>query len=76
MLNASGDIFGEYDVNEVMKKISGLYDVTLRIFETAQQEGRLTSEVADELARQKIAEGKVSKNEFIGNVYCKCFSSR
>lgn len=61
MLNASGDIFGEYDVNEVMKKISGLYDVTLRIFETAQQEGRLTSEVADELARQKIAEGKVSK---------------
>ncbi|NUO09412.1 MAG: amino acid dehydrogenase [Candidatus Brocadia sp.] len=61
MLNASGDIFGEYDVNEVMKKISGLYDVTLRIFKTAHQEGRLTSEVADELARQRIAEGKVSK---------------
>ncbi len=61
MLNASADIFGEYDVNEVMKKISGLYDVTLRIFETAQQEGRLTSEVADELARQKITERKVPK---------------
>ncbi|MCF6156309.1 MAG: amino acid dehydrogenase [Candidatus Brocadia sp.] len=61
MLNASGDIFGKYDVNEVMKKISGLYDATLRIFETAQQEGRITSEVADELARQKIAEGRVSK---------------
>ncbi|MCF6149765.1 MAG: amino acid dehydrogenase [Candidatus Kuenenia sp.] len=61
MLNASGDIFGKYDVNEVMKKISGLYDATLKIFETAQAEGRLTFEVADELARQKIAAGKVSK---------------
>ncbi len=63
MLNASGDIFEKYDIKEVMKKITGLYDVTLRIFETAQREGRLTSEVADELARRKIAEGRVSKKQ-------------
>jgi leucine dehydrogenase len=61
MLNASGDIFGQYDVNKVMERVTGLYDATLRIFEIAQQEGRLTSEVADELARQKIAAGRVSQ---------------
>jgi len=65
MLNASGDIFGHYDVNEVKKRISGLYDAALRIFETAQQEGRLTSEVADDLARQKIAAGKTRKHDEI-----------
>jgi leucine dehydrogenase len=62
MLNASGDIFGQYDVNQVMERVTGLYDATLRIFEIAQQEGRLTSEVADDLARQKIAAGKASKD--------------
>jgi leucine dehydrogenase len=61
MLNASGDILGQYDVNQVMERVTGLYDATLRIFEMAQQEGRLTSEVADDLARQKIAAGRASK---------------
>jgi len=61
MLNASGDIFGKYDVDQVMEHVTGLYDATLRIFEMAQQEGRLASEVADDLARQKIAAGKASK---------------
>ena len=61
MLNASGDIFGQYDVNQVMARVTGLYDATLRILEMAQQEGRLTSEVADDLARQKIAAGRASK---------------
>ena len=61
MLNASGDIFGKYDVDQVMERVTGLYDATLRIFEMAQQEGRLASEVADDLARQKIAAGRASK---------------
>ena len=61
MLNASGDIFGQYDVNQVMERVTGLYDATLRIFEIAQQEGQLTSAVADDLARQKIAAGRASK---------------
>ncbi len=61
MLNASGDIFGQYNVNQVMERVMGLYDATLRIFETAQQEDRLASEVADDLARQKIADGRTSK---------------
>ena len=61
MLNASGDIFGQYDVNQVMERVTDLYDATLRVFEMAQQEGRLTSEVADDLARQKIAAGRASK---------------
>jgi leucine dehydrogenase len=61
MLNASGDIFGQYNVNQVMERVTGLYNATLRIFEMAQQEGRLASEVADDLARQKIAAGRTSK---------------
>jgi leucine dehydrogenase len=60
MLNASGDIFGHYDVNQVMERVTSLFEVTLRIFEMAQQEGRPTSEVADDLARQKIAAGRTS----------------
>jgi leucine dehydrogenase len=58
MLNASGDIFKEYDVDRVMTQIRALYNTTLHIFEMAEQENRPTSEMADELARQKIASGK------------------
>jgi len=61
MLNASGDIFETYDVNQVMERVTGLYDATLRIFQMAQQQGRLASEVADDMARQKIAAGRASK---------------
>jgi leucine dehydrogenase len=61
MLNASGDIFGQYDVKEVMERVTGLYDATLRIFEVAKQEDRPTNEVADDLARQKIAAGRSLK---------------
>jgi len=62
MLNASGDIFGQYDVNQVMERMKGLYDATLRIFEMARQEGRPANEVADDLARQKIAAGRALKD--------------
>jgi leucine dehydrogenase len=61
MLNASGDIFGQYDVNQVMERVAGLYGATLRIFEIAKQENRPTYEVADDLARQKITAGKKSR---------------
>lgn len=61
MLNASGDIFGQYNINQVMERVTGLYDSTLRIFEMARQEGRVASEVADDLARKKIAAGRASK---------------
>jgi len=61
MLNASGDIFGHYDVNQVMERVAGLYGATLRIFEIAKQENRPTYEVADHLARQKITAGKKSR---------------
>jgi leucine dehydrogenase len=61
MLNASGDIFGQYDVNQVVERVAGLYGATLRIFEIAKQENRPTYEVADDLARQKITAGKKSR---------------
>ena len=61
MLNASGDIFGQYDINQVMERVTRLYDATLRIFEMAKQKNQPTNEVADDMARQKIATGRSSK---------------
>jgi len=61
MLNASGDIFGQYDINQVMERVTRLYDSTLRIFEMAKQKNQPTNEVADDMARQKIATGRSSK---------------
>ncbi|PQP35591.1 amino acid dehydrogenase [Desulfobacteraceae bacterium SEEP-SAG9] len=61
MLNASGDIFGKYDVTQVMERVTGLYAATFRIFEVAEQENRPTNEVADDRARQKIEAGKALK---------------
>jgi leucine dehydrogenase len=61
MLNASGDIFGQYDINQVMERVTRLYDATLRIFEMAMKKNQPTNEVADDMARQKIATGRPSK---------------
>lgn len=61
MLNASGDIFGQYDINQVMERVTRLYDTTLRIFEVAKKKNRPPNEVADDMARQKIAVGWASK---------------
>jgi leucine dehydrogenase len=58
MLNASGDIFGQYDINQVMERVTRLYDATLRIFEMAKQKNQPINEVADDMARQKIATGR------------------
>jgi leucine dehydrogenase len=60
MLNASGDIFQVYDVEQVMERVDSIYDTALKIFQIAEAEGRPTHEVADELAREKIAAGKNS----------------
>jgi leucine dehydrogenase len=58
MLNASGDIFGRYDVETVNRNIDRLYDTAREIFRQSEKEKRPTSEVADDLARGRIAAGK------------------
>ena len=57
MLNASGDIFGSYDVSKVLPRIDKIYDTTLAILERSLAEDRPPHLIADELARQKIANG-------------------
>jgi leucine dehydrogenase len=44
-----------------MERVTRLYDATLRIFEMAKQKNQPTNEVADDMARQKIATGRSSK---------------
>jgi leucine dehydrogenase len=61
MLQASSDIFGAFDPDLVMERITGLYDTSLRIFEMSKRENRATHEVADDLARQRIEAGKPSR---------------
>ncbi len=61
MINASYDILGQYDVDAVWERMKGLYDATFRILEVAKKEDRFPHEVADDLARQKIAAGRKSK---------------
>ena len=56
MLNGSGDILGSYDVSKVLPRIDKIYDTTLMILERSLAEDRPPHRIADELARQKIAE--------------------
>jgi leucine dehydrogenase len=60
MLNASCDIFGSYDRDAVLGRISEIFDRALEIFRCADQERRGTNFVADDMARAIIASGKVA----------------
>ena len=55
MHNASADIFGRYDVADVWRRIRGIRATTLRILRQAEEEKRPTSEVAESMAREIVA---------------------
>jgi len=56
MLQASSDIFGNFDIDLIMKRITGIYDTSLEIFKLSEQKNRATHEIADELAKKRIAD--------------------
>jgi leucine dehydrogenase len=58
MHNASADIFGRYDVEDVWRRIRTIRDITGRILRQAAHERRPTSEVADALAEATVAAGR------------------
>jgi leucine dehydrogenase len=60
MHNASGDILGRYDRPEAMRRVVRIYDVARECFARAAQTGALPEQVAEELARQRIAEAKAA----------------
>lgn len=55
MMGASTVIFGTLSHADSIKRIQGLYDTILPILETARETGRPSSDVADEMAVNKIA---------------------
>ena len=61
MHNASADIFGRYDVDDIWRRIRGIRDITSRLLDEAAREERPTSEIADALAREIIARGQERK---------------
>ena len=54
MINASGDIYGEYSEALAMKKTLGLYDTCLEIFEESNRSNTPTYQIADKLAEARI----------------------
>lgn len=54
ILNAAGDIFGDYDVEDVHRRIAGIREVMLDIAARSKAEGRPTNQIADAMAREKI----------------------
>lgn len=57
MLSASGDIWGEYDRDETLAKVTKLFDTTRAICSASLAEGRPASAVADGMAREIVAAG-------------------
>ncbi|MBT7582224.1 MAG: amino acid dehydrogenase, partial [Kordiimonadaceae bacterium] len=58
IINVSGETTGDYDVNWVNEKVENIYHTLIHIFERANQEGRPTNIVADEMAEEIIASAK------------------
>jgi leucine dehydrogenase len=58
MLSASRDILHEFDEAQLLARIRGIYDTTMEIFELAKAERRPTHEIADHIARRRIAAGR------------------
>jgi leucine dehydrogenase len=56
MLNASGDFFGQYDVDEVWRRVRAIRGTTARVLETAGHEHRPPHEIADAMAQAVIDE--------------------
>jgi leucine dehydrogenase len=58
IINAGQDIFADgYHRESVMEQVRHLYHATLEVFERSEQENRPPSDVADDLARERIARG-------------------
>ncbi len=59
MLSGARDILQDYGVDEVNRRIDGIYDTVLEIFRRSEKEGLAPNEVADALAREKLASEKI-----------------
>jgi len=62
VINAGGIINisfeANYDKDAALEKVDEIYDTLMEVFETSAREGKTTNEVADQLARERIARAK------------------
>jgi len=59
IINVALEIYPEpYDANEATILVENIYGTLMRVFEKAQSENRPTGAIADEMAREIIANGK------------------
>jgi leucine dehydrogenase len=56
MLNASGDFFGRYDVDEVWRQVNAIGPTTAKILQASSRDNRPPHEVADAMAEAILAE--------------------
>lgn len=54
IINASGDIVGDYNYDETLKRVIDIHDTLLKIFTESQRMDRPTHEIADDLAQQRL----------------------
>ena len=61
IINVAAEISGNYDRSWVDGKLDALMNTLSEVFDQARQERRATNRIADEIARQRIAQAKQKK---------------
>jgi len=61
IINAMGEIAGDFNPEWVQGKLAGLEQTLGEILDQSDREGRPSNMIADEIARQRIEEKRVSK---------------
>lgn len=61
IINVSGETSGNYDLDNINKKVENIYDTLIHIFERADAEKRPTNVVADEMAEEILSKARAAK---------------
>ena len=66
VINVADELQG-YSRDRAMKKVEGIYDRLLRVFEIAERDGVTPNKAADRMAEERIARLAKSRNTFLQN---------
>jgi len=63
MMGAGSRIFSKPSMEDSKERVSGLYDIILNLLKKAKNEKRPTSEVADQIAKDRMNQAKTNTNK-------------
>jgi len=61
IINVAAEISGRYDKTQVLRRVEAIPETLLAIFDAARKEGVATQEIADKMARERIARARASR---------------